>query len=240
MPKFKKDSKGFKMSGWSGWVKSPLKKEPGSYTETDIKAGPHESRIMMDKWADPSPKTWDQGSESFVTPESDENPMYKDRFLESEKARVHDKGPRGLKSLETAGGDPLVGRTITKGETRTGDDSIEKYVEGDKMVKTTKRKKKSLKMKRDKVKQKKKGYVRKTGEGFLGLQNRKKYIDGVEQQTWQDKYLCLKKRNKLKEKEFMQNQRLLGVQVATIIKNHITHKENETTIIIIYIYYNDW
>ena len=111
MPKFKKDSKGFKMSGWSGWVKSPLKKEPGSYTETDIKAGPHESRIMMDKWADPSPKTWDQGSESFVTPESDENPMYKDRFLESEKARVHDKGPRGLKSLETAGGDPLVGRT---------------------------------------------------------------------------------------------------------------------------------
>ena len=179
MPNFKKDSKGFKMNGWSGWVKSPLKKAPGSYTETDVKTGG--TKIMMDKWADPSPKTWDQGSESFVTPESDENRMYKDRFLESEKARVHDKGDRGLKGLETAGGDPLVGRSVVKGETKTGDKSIEKYVEGDKIAKTTKRKKKSLDMKRDKVKQKKKGYVRKTGEGFLGLQNRKKYIDGVEQ-----------------------------------------------------------
>ena len=36
-------------------------------------------------------------------------------------------------------------------------------------------------MKRDKVKDTKKGYVRKTGEGFLGLKNRQKYIDGVQQ-----------------------------------------------------------
>ena len=38
----------------------------------------------------------------------------------------------------------------------------------------------TLNRKVDKVKLKKKGYVRKTGEGFLGLQNRKKYIDGIE------------------------------------------------------------
>ena len=38
----------------------------------------------------------------------------------------------------------------------------------------------TLNRKVDKVKKKKKGYVRKTGEGFLGLENRKKYIDGIE------------------------------------------------------------
>ena len=56
----------------------------------------------------------------------------------------------------------------------------ESYMEGENITKTTRRMKGSLNIQRDKVKRKKKGFVRKTGEGFLGLQNRKKYIDGVE------------------------------------------------------------
>ena len=82
----------------------------------------------------------------------------------------------------------LSGRQSVKGQVKgyvEGDqqstNAIEKYLEGKNMTKTTRRDQGTLNIQRDKVKEKKKGFVRKTGEGFLGLQNRKKYIDGVEQ-----------------------------------------------------------
>jgi hypothetical protein len=62
-----------------------------------------------------------------------------------------------------------------------GGEHVEKYQEtkgGD--TKRTQREKNTLNIKRDKVKDTDAGFVRKTGEGFLGLQNRKKYVDGVE------------------------------------------------------------
>ena len=70
---------------------------------------------------------------------------------------------------------------------------IEGYTEGQNLAKTTRRKEGSLNIQRDKTKQRGAGflgklgigfgrghYVRKTGEGFLGLQNRRKFIDGKE------------------------------------------------------------
>ena len=82
----------------------------------------------------------------------------------------------------------ISGRQAVKGQVKgyvEGDqqstNAIEKYLEGKDITKTTRRDKGSLNIMRDKVKDKGKGFVRKTGEGFLGMQNRKKYIDGVEQ-----------------------------------------------------------
>ena len=76
--------------------------------------------------------------------------------------------------------DELTGRRKVKGDVieQLDDNAVESYMEGDKINKRTRRKKGTLDIEREKVKDKKKGYVRKTGEGFLGLQKRKKYIDG--------------------------------------------------------------
>ena len=76
----------------------------------------------------------------------------------------------------------IVRRHLDYPEGGGGKDYKESYLEGKNITKTTRRKKGSLNIQRDKVKIKGKGpdskFVRKTGEGFLGLQNRKKYIDG--------------------------------------------------------------
>ena len=81
------------------------------------------------------------------------------------------------KFLETGG---QGGQSTDKKKANYYKPYIESYMEGKNITKTTRRQSGSLNMQRDKVKRKKKGFVRKTGEGFLGLQNRKKYIDGVE------------------------------------------------------------
>ena len=57
----------------------------------------------------------------------------------------------------------------------------EKYTSGRNLAKKTRRKQGSLDIKRDKTKKKRGNLVRKTGEGFLGLQNRRKFVDGVEE-----------------------------------------------------------
>ena len=81
------------------------------------------------------------------------------------------------KFLETGG---KGGQSTDKKKANYYKPYIESYMEGENITKTTRRQSGSLNMQRDKVKRKKEGFVRKTGEGFLGLQNRKKYIDGVE------------------------------------------------------------
>ena len=68
------------------------------------------------------------------------------------------------------------------GSNSQSDNAIEKYLEGKNITKTSRRGDGSLNIQRDKVKRKGDVFVRKTGEGFLGLGNRKKYIDGVEQE----------------------------------------------------------
>lgn len=57
----------------------------------------------------------------------------------------------------------------------------EKYTSGRNLAKKTRRKQGSLDIQRDKTKKKKGNLVRKTGEGFLGLENRRKFVDGVEE-----------------------------------------------------------
>ena len=81
------------------------------------------------------------------------------------------------KFLETGG---KGGQSTDKNKANYYKPYVESYMEGENITKTTRRQSGSLDMKRDKVKRKKQGFVRKTGEGFLGLENRKKYVDGVE------------------------------------------------------------
>ena len=99
---------------------------------------------------------------------------------------------KSFREIITGGiGKRATGRRKAKGTVRRhldypegggGKGYKESYLEGKNITKTTRRKKGSLNIQRDKVKIKGKGpdskFVRKTGEGFLGLQNRKKYIDG--------------------------------------------------------------
>ena len=119
-----------------------------------------------------------------------EDPMFRERFTDLEKARISKTSARGrgITRLGSEGG-LISGRKKLKGQTAHYVDEasgegpkIESYVEGKRISKKTQRDKGTLDTRRDKVKDTKRGYIRKTGEGFLGLQNRKKYIDGVLQQ----------------------------------------------------------
>ena len=105
------------------------------------------------------------------------------QFTDAKRAKAEGINPiRDLEILRDIPGYEKMARQRVKGEVLgglEGEGTIEGYTQGKKMTKQTQRKKGTLDMKRDKVKKKKKGYVRKTCEGFLGLQNRKKYIDGV-------------------------------------------------------------
>ena len=176
---------------------SPLNKKPslGEFMERETSGG----RFVptMKEWGG-VPATYDEYSGEYNEPyawqyEKDYSPEgdfgYRQKYYQSEKNRLKNRRGGGLKSWETLGGKPVLGRTSTKGVTKTegkyavdapGDAHVEKYLEGDKIAKSTRRKRGSLEIQRDKTKRKKKGFVRKTGEGFLGLQNRRKWIDGVE------------------------------------------------------------
>jgi len=83
----------------------------------------------------------------------------------------------------------------------------ETYTSGENLAKATRRKQGSLDIQKDKTKRKRKGLVRKTGEGFLGLQNRKKYIDGVLQEKGADKQETIAQERRRKRREYNKSQR---------------------------------
>ena len=103
-------------------------------------------------------------------------------FAESETLRIDETmGPKGQFPTDNKIKSELTDRKKIKGDVapELNDSAVESYMEGDKINKRTRREKGTLDIQREKVKDKgRKGYVRKTGEGFLGLQKRKKYIDG--------------------------------------------------------------
>ena len=83
----------------------------------------------------------------------------------------------------------------------------ESYTSGENLAKATRRKQGSLDIQRDKTKRKRKGLVRKTSEGFLGLQNRQKYIDGVLQEKGADKQETIAQERRRKRREYNKSQR---------------------------------
>ena len=154
----------------------------------------------MKDWGS-TPATYRQETDSYETPwddrDVDEKGDYgfREKYYNTELNRINQRGASskgiGIKSLGDWGdkkgwlGRKVVGKGVTKTHGPSavdapGDEHIEKYLEGKRIAKSTRRKKGSLKTQRDKTKRKKKGWVRKTGEGFLGLQNRRKWVDGVE------------------------------------------------------------
>ena len=145
-------------------------------------------KSWMKNWDSRAAKTVDPGGSGINRKyEMGDDPMSREGFTDLEKARISKTSARGrgITRLGSEGG-LISGRKKLKGQTAHYVDKasgegpkIESYVEGRNIAKKTQRDKGTLDIRRDKVKDTKRGNIRKTGEGFLGLQNRKKYIDGV-------------------------------------------------------------
>ena len=159
--------------------------------------------------------------------ENPEGRGFKTGFTGLEKNRITNARGHAIGRWSDPDKGMISGRKKHKGQTHHWVDEasgegpkIESYMTGKKLAKTTQRDKgtkeflkSGMEIKRDKVKRKGTGkksrFVRKTGEGFLGLQNRKKYIDGV----LQDKNTKTKKA-KTKTKTKKSGGGFLGIKKA--------------------------